>query len=130
MRLLIVRHGEAAAGEPDHLRALTETGREQARSLATRLRDEGVQPDAILTSPLLRARQTGEVLARELGAPATPDDRLAPGADAAAVSEAADGRGETVIVVAHQPDCGLIAAELAGGPEPAFPPAAAVAVEL
>jgi phosphohistidine phosphatase len=130
MRLLIVRHAEAAQGEPDALRPLTPAGREQARSLGTRLRDKGVRPDAILTSPLLRARETGDLLAGELGGTATPDERLAPGATALAVAEAAAGRGSTVIVVGHQPDCGHVAAALSGGSEPAFPPAGAVAVEL
>ena len=58
------------------------------------------------------------------------DERLAPGADADDVRAATAGRGEVVIVVGHQPDCGRIAAELSGGPPPPFPPAGVVAVEL
>ena len=80
MQLLLVRHAEAASGTPDELRPLTPTGREQARSLGERLRAEGVEPSAILTSPLLRARETGELLARELGADTAVDERSAPGA--------------------------------------------------
>jgi phosphohistidine phosphatase len=130
MQLLIVRHAEAAQGEQDDLRPLTAAGREQARSLGARLREEGVRPDAILTSPLLRARETGDLLARELDGTATPDERLAPGATPGAVAEAAAGRGNTVVVVGHQPDCGQAAAALSGGAEPAFPPAGVVAVAL
>ncbi|MGH2450501.1 MAG: SixA phosphatase family protein, partial [Candidatus Limnocylindria bacterium] len=89
MQLYLVRHAEAAQGEPDELRPLTAAGREQARSLGVRLRVVGVQPDAILTSPFLRARETGNLLARELGVRAWPEERLAPGATAAAVAEAA-----------------------------------------
>jgi phosphohistidine phosphatase SixA len=37
------------------------------------------------------------------------------------VREAVQERGETVVVVGHQPDFGRIAAELTGGPEPPFP---------
>ena len=44
--------------------------------------------------------------------------------------ELAEERGETVIVVAHQPDCSRIAAELTGGQEPAFPPGAMLAIDL
>jgi len=40
------------------------------------------------------------------------------------------GRGETVIVVGHQPDCGEIAAELGDGTEPRFPPAGRVELHL
>lgn len=129
MQLYLVRHAEAAGGEPDELRPLTAAGREQARSLGVRLREEGVRPDAILTSPLLRARETAELLARELGVVVQPDERLAPGATAAAIAEAA-GRWDTVVAVGHQPDCGLIAAALTGTPEPDFPPAGVAGLEL
>jgi phosphohistidine phosphatase SixA len=46
------------------------------------------------------------------------------------VRAAAAERGETVVVIGHQPDCGLVAAELTGGPAPAFPPAGMLAIEL
>jgi len=46
------------------------------------------------------------------------------------VKAAAVGRGETVVVVGHQPDCGRIAAALTGGEEPPFAPAAMLAFEL
>ena len=127
VRLYIVRHAEAAPGSPDELRALTPEGHEQARALGERLRDEGVRPDAILTSPLLRARETAKDL--DLG-PSEPDERLAPGATVEDVRAAVAERGETVVVIGHQPDCGRVAAALTGGPEPAFPAAGVVAVDL
>jgi phosphohistidine phosphatase len=130
VRLVIVRHAEAASGEPDELRPLTAAGRETARALGQRLANEGVEPDAVLTSPLLRARETGQELARPAGLEPEPDERLAPGATAEAVRSAAEERGETVIVVGHQPDCSRIAAELGGGEEPAFPPGGMVSLEL
>jgi phosphohistidine phosphatase SixA len=34
------------------------------------------------------------------------------------------------VVVAHQPDCGRVAAALGGGPEPAFPPGGVAVLEL
>ena len=130
MQLYLVRHAEAAGGEPDELRPLTPAGREQARSLGVRLRDSGVRPDAVLTSPLLRARETGALLGRELGLEPVPDERLAPGATADTVTNAVVGRGDIVVVVGHQPDCSRIAGALTGGPEPDFPPAGSVAIEL
>jgi phosphohistidine phosphatase len=127
VRLYIVRHAEAAPGSPDELRSLTPQGHEQARMLGRRLRDEGVAPDAVLSSPLLRARET----AQELGlGEAEPSERLAPGATADDVRAAVRGRGETVVVVGHQPDCGRIAAVLTGGPEPPFPAGGLVVVDL
>jgi phosphohistidine phosphatase len=131
VRLYLVRHADAAPGDPDELRSLSAEGREQARSLAERLRADGVEPDAILTSPLLRARETAAELGRATGVTPESDDRLRPGADAAAVREAVAGRGEHVIVIGHQPDCGRVAAAFrGGGEEPAFSPAAMVVLDL
>ena len=130
MQLYLVRHAEAVDGEPDELRPLTAEGRRAARTLGERLAADGVVPDAVLTSPLLRARETGAEVARPAGLEAEADERLAPGATAEDVRAAAGGRGETVVVVGHQPDCGRIAAELAGGAEPAFPPAGMLAFEV
>ena len=130
MQLYLVRHAEAADGEPDELRPLTAEGRRAARELGERFASEGVRPDAVLTSPLLRARETGAELARPAGLESEPDERLAPGATAESVKAAAADRGETVIVVGHQPDCGRIAAALTGGEEPPFPPAGVLAIDL
>lgn len=130
MRLFVVRHAEAEPGEPDELRRLSPDGRAQARALGERLAGEGVRADAILTSPLLRARETGEALAGALGCTSEPSDALAPGANAAAVRAAVAGRGDTVLVVGHQPDCGQIAAELGAGTEPSFPPGGMFELEL
>ena len=130
MQLYLVRHAEAADGEPDELRPLTAEGRRAARELGERLAAEGIHPDAVLTSPLLRARQTGAELARPAGLEADADERLAPGATAESVKAAAAGRGDAVVVVGHQPDCGRIAAALTGGEEPRFPPAGVFTIEL
>jgi phosphohistidine phosphatase len=127
MKVVLVRHAEAAPGDPDELRALTPGGREQARTLGDQLRAEGVQPDAVLSSPLLRARQTATALG--FGEPEALDE-LSPGATADDVRAAVAGRGETVVVVGHQPDCSRIAAALRGGGEPPFPTASAQIIEL
>ena len=127
MRLVIVRHAEAAPGKPDQLRTLTPGGHAQARTLGRRLRELGLEPDAIVSSPLLRARETAAALGFD---EPEVDDRLAPGASPDDVRDAALGRGETVLVVGHQPDCGRAVAALTSGPEPPFPPCGHVLVEL
>jgi phosphohistidine phosphatase len=127
MRLVIVRHAEAAPGSPDELRPLTPHGRDQARRLGEQLRKHGLAPDAIVSSPLLRARETASALG--LGE-ADVDERLAPGATADDMRAAADGRGKTVVVVGHQPDCGRAVATITGGPEPPFPPCGHIVVAL
>jgi len=127
MRLLIVRHAEAGPGSPDELRRLTTLGKEQARGLGRHLRDSGLEPDTVVCSPLLRAVET----ARELGlAEPVVDERLAPGAGPDDVRAAAEGRGDIVLLIGHQPDCSDVAAALTGGPRPPFPPCGHVLIEL
>jgi phosphohistidine phosphatase len=130
VRLYIVRHAKAVDGEPDELRSLTREGRESARSVGKQLAADGVHPDAVLTSPLLRARETAAEIASAVGVEPESDDRLAPGASPEDIRAAVSGRGETVVVVGHQPDCGRAAAALGGGAEPKLRPAGVVVVEL
>ncbi len=130
MRLLLIRHADALPGDPDELRTLSPEGRATARELGQRLARRGVRPNAILTSPLLRARETGEALGAALECTAEPHDALAPGATADGLRAAVAGRGDTVIAVGHQPDCGQIAAELGDGTAPPFPPGGMVDLEL
>ena len=127
MRLFLVRHAEAASGDPDELRPLTPGGRDAARALGEKLAAE--RPEAVLSSPLLRARETAEQIARAAGVPAEPDDRLAPGATSQDVRAAVAGRGETVVAVGHQPDCSTIVLDLTGR-EIKFAPAAVFVVHL
>jgi phosphohistidine phosphatase SixA len=112
MRLFLVRHAEAAPGEPDELRPLTPAGRAVARDLGERLATE--QPDAVISSPLLRARETAEQIARAAGLTPEADERLAPGATAEDLKAAIAGRGDAVVAVGHQPDCSAILLVLTG----------------
>jgi len=127
MRLYLVRHAEAAPGEPDELRPITARGRAQARAVGQSLR--AARPALVLTSPLLRARETGAAIARETGAELRVDERLAPGADAASVVEAVAGGPDSVVAVGHQPDCSEIASAL-GVTVQGFAPAFCVEIEL
>jgi phosphohistidine phosphatase len=120
VRLFLVRHAEAAPGEPDELRPLTEAGNAAARALGESL--AAARPDAVLCSPLLRARETADHIARAAGVTPTPDERLAPGAGLDDVTAAVTGKGDTVIVVGHQPDCSQIVLAHSGS-EIAFSPA-------
>jgi phosphohistidine phosphatase len=129
MRLYVVRHAEAEPGDPDELRALTAAGRRQARVLAERLSREQPPLDAVVASPLLRARETAAAIAEAVSLQPAVDERLAPGATAGDVQAAVRGRGERVAVVGHQPDCGDVVAELTGE-SVRFPPAAFHAIDL
>ena len=123
MRVYLCRHAQAAAGEPDELRELTPAGLEQAQALGAALAARAEPPVLVLTSPLIRARQTAAEIARATGAPVSVEDALAPGATAATLAGAVvrlDGVSGPVATVGHQPDCSEIALELTGT-DPGFP---------
>lgn len=62
MKLYFLRHAAALDGADDALRPLSPAGRQQARTLARCLRRSGIQFDLAFTSPLVRARQTIELV--------------------------------------------------------------------
>jgi phosphohistidine phosphatase SixA len=128
VRLFLVRHAHSDPGEPDELRPLTVRGREQARALGEQL--AAAEPAVVLTSPLLRAAETGAAIAKAAGAELRIDDRLAPGATASDVVEAAhEAAAETVVTVGHQPDCSEIAFALGAGVVD-FAPAGVAEIQL
>ncbi len=72
--ITLLRHGESLGnlsgvlqGQMDY--ALSDTGIEQAHQLGSYWKSEGVQFDLIVSSPLLRASQTAEVISSHLGSP-------------------------------------------------------------
>ena len=129
MRLFLIRHAKADPGDPDELRPLTGEGREQARELGDRLSRHPTPPVVVLTSPLLRARQTAEPIARAAGAELRVEQRLAPGASPEALREALTGLDGPVAAIGHQPDCSDIAFALTGR-DPGFPAAGVLEVEV
>jgi phosphohistidine phosphatase len=129
MRLFLVRHAKAEPGDPDELRALSQKGHEQARRLALALSLHPSPPAVVVSSPLLRARQTAEALARETGAELRIDERLAPGASVDSLRAALAGLEGPVAAVGHQPDCSEIAYALTGV-DPGFPVAGLLELEL
>jgi phosphohistidine phosphatase SixA len=119
MRLFLARHAKAAPGHPDELRPLTPEGRDRARELAQELLAHA--PQTVVTSPLLRARETAAAIARAAGAELRVDERLAPGATLDDLLEAIDGAGDVVVAVGHQPDCSELAEALGGSDVPFAP---------
>lgn len=68
--LILMRHGKAEAyAETEETRPLTAAGREKARLCGLKLKEAGLKPDLLLCSPLLRARQTAQIVGEALGAP-------------------------------------------------------------
>ncbi|MGH7301155.1 MAG: histidine phosphatase family protein, partial [Candidatus Rokuibacteriota bacterium] len=120
MLLILMRHAEA--GEPDagrwpddRQRPLTDPGRREHARVAEALRRMGVRFDRLLTSPLVRARETAEITARAYGgAPAPePTDLLGDRADPpSALAGLAAVEAETLLCVGHEPTLSRLAALL------------------
>jgi phosphohistidine phosphatase len=121
-RLHLLRHADAGDPEawtgPDEARPLSGKGEKQSRRLGKLLAAGGVTLGPIITSPKLRASQTAEIVAKELGLDVTVDDRLAFGLDAVAVEAILfdAGEPERPVLVGHDPDFSELAAWLTGAP--------------
>jgi phosphohistidine phosphatase len=115
MDLILWRHCEAEAGEPDLGRRLTSKGSKQAERMAAWL--ERHLPDScrILSSPADRAQQTAAALNRKFRT--LPE--LGPGASVQAVLAAANWpeSRDPVLIVGHQPTLGMVASYLLSGEE-------------
>ena len=118
--LYIARHAWAEDfGEDgtDFSRALTKKGIKRFRRLTRRLVEAGMQADVIATSPLLRTRQTAEILCEELpgNPPVIAVDALAPGSDWAAMLEwTLEQDAASVAWVGHSPCVGRLVAMAIG----------------
>ncbi len=82
MELYLIRHGIAedkGLGIKDEERSLTKEGRQKTEKVAQKLVKLGLSFDLILTSPLVRARQTAEILiAEKLSSQLEESSHLAP----------------------------------------------------
>lgn len=123
IELYLVRHAIAAERGPrfpdDGLRPLTPLGRKRFREAVLGLAAFDVTIDLVLTSPLVRARETALLLADGLRPrPSVQNlDALAPGGKPAAVVEAVARhakRHRRLALVGHEPDLGELAARLLG----------------
>ena len=125
MLVYIIRHGHAideGPGLSDEARYLSKKGRKIVREVGRVLRSLGVEFDAILTSPLVRAVQTAELLAERTDfvevIEALPS--LAPGVTPRIAAGELASRGVHVAVVGHEPGLSMLGAYLTG--RPSFPP--------
>lgn len=107
--LYISRHGEAVnIGAPgvfsDFDRHLSEEGQAKIAKQAKGLQRLGAHWDKILTSPLVRARQTAELLNRDVGAPIEFCDALGDSPSLGQIQKILAGLAEKrILLVSHQP---------------------------
>jgi phosphohistidine phosphatase len=124
IELYLIRHAVAGERGPaypdDRLRPLTEEGTARFRQAVRGLAAMKITFDLILTSPLVRARQTAELLVSGLPGHPRMDtlDALAPGGRAPLIMEAIAQRSRQrlnrIALVGHEPDLGELAARLLG----------------
>lgn len=125
MRLYLIRHGIASERlgsgiTRDADRPLTDQGKEEMRVVARGLAKLNVKPDVVLSSPLVRTRETAEILVAEFGCELKFTDALAPGVTAGSVwkSIARYPEADQIVLVGHEPDMGMLVSQLVfAGPE-------------
>ncbi|MHB1035959.1 MAG: SixA phosphatase family protein [Pirellulales bacterium] len=128
MMLYLVRHAWAVDQDDprypdDALRPLTEEGQARFRRMVKQLAGRGFAPTVVATSPLLRCRQTAEIIAKR--APGRPEvverEELAPHSRLQGLLEwTGELADEEVAWVGHMPDFARLAGELLGAPEDAI----------
>jgi phosphohistidine phosphatase len=120
IELYFLRHAHAGDPEgwkgPDDDRPLSDKGERQAERLGRFLASVGFQPDAILTSPKLRAARTAKVVAEHLGLQIAADPRLGVALGIEELEDMLRDAGDPArpVVVGHDPDFSELVALLSG----------------
>ncbi|HTZ21346.1 MAG TPA: phosphohistidine phosphatase SixA [Opitutaceae bacterium] len=119
MRLYLVRHAHAVPEEEDIRRPLSARGRKTVRQIAAFFHASGVlQPCQVWHSPLWRARETAEILARGLGLSRKVLEEtsgLLPDDDPTDIVRRLASAGEDLALVGHEPHLGALATRLVCG---------------
>ena len=121
MELYFVRHGRSVdendwSGDDDS-RPLTEDGKAAMAHEAATLAGLGLVPDVVVTSPLVRARQTADIIAAGLEArDVVTDERLRPGVGLTRLRKILHDHADAarLVVVGHEPDFSALIGKLTG----------------
>jgi phosphohistidine phosphatase len=121
VRLHLLRHAHAGDAfewqGDDARRPLTAKGRKQAERLGRFMCEHGIRPDVIVSSPLLRALQTAEIVATELGMTVRRDARLGSGFGKQELWTLLDELGaREPLLVGHEPDLSTLLSYLVDAP--------------
>lgn len=117
MQLFVIRHAiaeDAAAGQDDASRALTDEGRRKLREVVAGLRELDLELDRILVSPWTRALQSAELLKPLCEDAPVITSLLAQVPSAELIAQLA-ASGEATAVVGHEPWLGELVAWLCFG---------------
>jgi phosphohistidine phosphatase len=119
MKLHVIRHAEAVESSPttpDEYRYLTCRGRTRFRRVAETLKKCGIDPDIIISSPLVRAVQTAEIIAENLrfSGELLIVPFLGDGFSFSLLRDYIELKGgvRELVLVGHEPDLGRLVGEL------------------
>jgi phosphohistidine phosphatase len=123
LKLYFLRHGQAGNRDEwqgdDSARPLTDEGKRRMKREAAAIRRMDLGLDVILTSPLVRARATAEIVTEALGSSArlVIDSRLAPGFGPRHLKAllTTHGGAAALMLVGHEPDFSQTISHLIGG---------------
>jgi phosphohistidine phosphatase len=138
VRCYFVRHGAAVDQQQsrgsDFDRPLTEKGRQKMELVGERLQDLAIEADTIVSSPLVRARQTAEILAEalDLEEALVEDDRLGGDFDSDRLAEILSERAgaRALVLVGHEPRMSAVIGKLIGGARIDFKKGAIACVDV
>jgi phosphohistidine phosphatase len=136
IQLHLLRHAHAGDPEkwrgPDEVRPLSEKGRQQAERMGRFLAAAGFAPDAILSSPKLRALETARLVAAALKLDVTTCIPLAGPLDVATLDDVLSDAGDPrrPLLVGHDPDLSALAAALTDLPDLPLRKGAVVRIDL
>lgn len=118
MKVYFLRHGIAVEAEQwkgsDFDRPLNDDGRKQLKKIAKVLRNLDLGLNVIVTSPLLRAKQTAEIVAGKLGIEVQEDERLSPEFDNPRLSDLLQDHrdAQAIMLVGHEPSMSTVIGKL------------------
>ena len=118
MLLHLIRHAEAGPHRLDDFsRCLTEKGFKQARRIGCFMKEQCLRPEIILTSPVVRARETAEIIAKLMGKPPlteVPWAACGMNPEVALTELSGYAKLDSVMIVGHEPDLSSLSAALIG----------------
>lgn len=117
-RIVAIRHAQAKSeGYPnDKLHPLSEEGKQVQLKVANRLKEEGIFPDKIWSSPLLRAKQSAEIISEAFSVNVEEKDALGNKFNSKELLQYFTPMPEntTIFLIGHAPSLGEFVNELVG----------------
>ncbi|HXN34933.1 MAG TPA: histidine phosphatase family protein [Opitutaceae bacterium] len=116
--IYLIRHADAVSDEVNPARPLSAKGREQVARVCAMLHGRpGFRPREFWHSPLVRSRETAELLAQGLGlsAPLVLTAGIAPDDDPEAIAAILATAAGDIAVVGHEPHLGVLSSIMVHG---------------